>query len=63
MLRGDFMRARTRLGEIGFDATKPDGTMRKLLDVSRLYGANWRPKVDLRKGLELSYRDFLNNGN
>lgn len=49
-------------GGIDFDAEKPDGTRRKLLDVSRLFQANWRPKVDLRKGLELSYQDFMSNG-
>lgn len=48
-------------GDIMFDATKPDGTPRKLLDVGRLSGAAWRPKVELRQGLELSYQDYLRN--
>jgi len=45
-------------GEIVFDASKPDGTPRKLLDVSRLSQANWKWKMDLREGLALSYQDY-----
>lgn len=48
-------------GDIVFDTTKPDGTPRKLLDVSRLIDANWRRKVGLRQRLELTYRDYLKN--
>ncbi len=39
-------------GEISYDSSKPDGAPRKLLDVSRLFGLGWRPKIDLRSGLE-----------
>ena len=46
-------------GEIELDSSKPDGTPRKLLDVSRLKAAGWRPKVGLREGLQLTYQDFL----
>jgi GDP-L-fucose synthase len=45
-------------GEIVFDTSKPDGTPRKLLDVSRLSQATWKWKMDLRQGLALSYQDF-----
>jgi GDP-L-fucose synthase len=47
--------------DIVFDTTKPDGTPRKLLTVTRLSSANWRRKVELRQGLELTYRDYLKN--
>ena len=46
-------------GEIVFDASKPDGTPRKLCDVSRLTGAGWQPRTSLRQGLALAYADFL----
>ena len=46
-------------GKLAFDMTKPDGTPRKLLDVSRLAELGWRPRVTLDKGLALAYRDFL----
>lgn len=45
-------------GKIVFDTTKPDGTPRKLLDVSRLTQSNWNWKMDLHQGLALSYQDF-----
>lgn len=45
-------------GEIRWDPTRPDGTPRKLLDVSRLHGLGWRHKHSLRDGLLLAYRDF-----
>ena len=48
-------------GEIGFDPSKPDGTPRKLMDVSRLKGLGWQPRVGLEEGLALAYRDFLAN--
>jgi GDP-L-fucose synthase len=44
---------------IAFDATKPDGTPRKLLDVSRLFATGWRPRYALRDGLEQTYAWFL----
>lgn len=46
-------------GHIEFDATKPDGTPRKLMDVSRLHSFGWAPRVGLREGLSLAYQDFL----
>ena len=49
-------------GELVFDATKPDGTPRKLLDVSRLGGLGWRARVGLEDGLARTYRDFLQAG-
>ena len=45
-------------GEIVFDATKPDGTPRKLLDVSRLHRMGWRHRVELIDGLKIAYADF-----
>ena len=47
--------------EIVFDATKPDGTPRKLLDVSRLHALGWRHRIELREGIESTYRWFLEN--
>jgi GDP-L-fucose synthase len=46
-------------GKIHWDASKPNGTPRKLLDCSRLFAFGWRPKVGLRAGIEMAYRDFL----
>jgi GDP-L-fucose synthase len=48
-------------GSINFDVTRPDGTPRKLLDVSRIHALGWRHKTELRDGLEITYRDFLKN--
>jgi GDP-L-fucose synthase len=48
-------------GEFVFDASKPDGTPRKLLDVSRLHATGWRPHFTLETGLADAYRDFLEN--
>ena len=49
-------------GEIVYDTSKPDGTPRKLLDVSRLHAQNWRASIDLRDGVADTYRWFLNHG-
>lgn len=46
-------------GNIVFDATKPDGTPRKLLDVNRLRGIGWQARTPLHEGIALAYRDFL----
>jgi GDP-L-fucose synthase len=46
-------------GTIVFDATKPDGTPRKLLDVSFLRDIGWQARISLREGIALAYRDFL----
>lgn len=48
-------------GEVSFDASKPDGVQRKLMDSSRINALGWRPKVDLDAGLEIAYRDFIDN--
>ncbi len=47
-------------GEIAFDTSKPDGTPRKLMDVSRLAKMGWSAKTTLREGLESTYAWFLN---
>ena len=47
-------------GELVFDAGKPDGTPRKLLNVSKLTGMGWTAQTDLIMGLEKTYVDFLN---
>lgn len=46
-------------GEMVFDTTRPDGTPRKLLDVSRLRATGWTPRIPLREGLIATYQDFL----
>lgn len=46
-------------GEVAWDTLQPDGTPRKLLDVSRLTALGWHAKTGLREGLALAYRDFL----
>jgi GDP-L-fucose synthase len=46
-------------GALQFDASKPDGTPRKLLDVSRMTRLGWAPKVPMPEGIALAYRDFL----
>lgn len=48
-------------GKIINDTTKPDGTPRKLLDVSRLHNLGWKHKTPLKKGIEKTYRWFLEN--
>jgi GDP-L-fucose synthase len=48
-------------GDIKFDVTKPDGTPRKLLDSSRIHSMGWQHKVELEKGLDLTYSDYIHN--
>ena len=48
-------------GEIKWDPSKPDGTPRKLLDVSKLESLGWHYKTELEEGIRLSYEDFLSN--
>ena len=50
-------------GQIVFDASKPDGTPRKLMDVERLSNMGWRWSTSLHEGLTLTYEWFLNNQN
>ncbi len=47
------------MGRIEFDASKPDGSPRKLLDSSRLAALGWRPRFDLECGLVAAYEDFV----
>ncbi len=46
-------------GEIVFDSSKPDGTPRKLMDVSKLHSLGWHHRISLKKGIEMAYSDFL----
>src|SRR3954452_16575370 len=46
-------------GELTFDASKPDGTPRKLLDISKLKSLGWEPKIPLREGIASTYEWFL----
>ena len=46
-------------GRMVFDASKPDGTPRKLLDVSRMRGLGWQARTALADGISLAYRDYL----
>lgn len=50
-------------GEIKFDLTKPDGTLRKLLDCSRLNRLGYKPKIDIDCGLKSTYNWYLENQN
>lgn len=49
-------------GSINFDTSKPDGTPRKLMDVSKLHGTGWKHKTSLEDGIKLAYQDFLSKG-
>jgi len=46
-------------GSIAYDTSKPDGTRRKLLDVSRIKATGWTPKIPLREGIAETYRWYL----
>jgi GDP-L-fucose synthase len=48
-------------GTIHWDSTRPDGTPRKLMDVSKLHSLGWRHKIELKEGISLAYQDFLTN--
>ena len=50
-------------GKFIFDSTMPDGTMKKLMNSSKLHNMGWKPKFTLKEGIEISYNDFLNNKN
>jgi GDP-L-fucose synthase len=45
-------------GEIVHDLSKPDGTPRKLMDVSKLHSLGWKEKIELRSGIEKVYEEF-----
>ena len=46
-------------GELVFDTSKPDGTPRKLMDVSKLHHLGWKHQIELEEGLKLAYQDYL----
>jgi GDP-L-fucose synthase len=48
-------------GSIQWDTNRPDGTPRKLMDVSKLHGLGWKHKIELKEGIALAYQDFLTN--
>ena len=48
-------------GEINWDTSKPDGTPRKLMDSSKLLSLGWKPKIDLKPGLEATYNYYLDS--
>jgi GDP-L-fucose synthase len=50
-------------GAIVNDTSKPDGTPRKLLDVSRLHALGWQARIPLRDGIEQTYQWFLQHQN
>ena len=45
--------------DLDWDPSKPNGTPRKLCDVTRLNALGWKAKVDVREGVKISYNDFL----
>lgn len=48
-------------GELVWDSSKPDGTPRKLMDVSKLHDLGWQHQIELEQGIALAYQDFLEN--
>ncbi len=46
-------------GDLVFDTSKPDGTPRKLMDVSKLHSLGWKHQIELKQGIALAYQDFL----
>ncbi|NCP85494.1 MAG: GDP-L-fucose synthase, partial [Bacteroidetes bacterium] len=48
-------------GNISWDTTKPDGTPRKLLDVSKMHALGWKHKLNLEQGIQKTYDWFLEN--
>ena len=48
-------------GKLTFDTSKPDGTMRKLTDPSKLHALGWHHKIDIEEGVERMYRWYLDN--
>ncbi|MFN5706356.1 MAG: GDP-L-fucose synthase family protein [bacterium] len=46
-------------GELSFNTAKPDGTPRKLMDVSKLHSLGWKHKIELAEGIQMAYEDFL----
>ncbi len=50
-------------GSIQWDTSRPDGTPRKFMDVSKLHSLGWKHKIELKDGIALAYQDFLTNVN
>lgn len=50
-------------GTIQYDTTKPDGTPRKLMDVTKLHEKGWKHKIELADGIKLVYQDFVSKNN
>ena len=48
-------------GEIFWDSSKPDGTPRKWMDVSKLHQLGWKHQIDLEEGIQKTYQDFMAN--
>ena len=48
-------------GELVYDKSKPDGTMLKLMDISKIKSLGWSPKISLKEGLKIAYEDFKKN--
>lgn len=48
-------------GTVKWDTSRPDGTPRKLMDVSKLHGLGWKHHIELAEGIQLAYQDFLAN--
>jgi GDP-L-fucose synthase len=46
-------------GKIIFDTSKPDGTPRKLMDVTKLHNLGWKYSTELENGIQMAYQDFL----
>lgn len=46
-------------GKVIFDSTKPDGTMRKLTDVSKLHALGWHHRIDIEEGVHKMYQWYL----
>ena len=46
-------------GELTFDTTKPDGTPRKLLDMTKMHSLGWKHKITLNDGIKMVYQDVL----
>ena len=46
-------------GKLTFDPSKPDGTPRKLTDISRIQKTGWSPRIPIEKGVPMAYQSFL----
>ena len=50
-------------GDITYDSSKPDGTPRKLMDVSKMKSLGWSSSIELKQGITMVYREYINNQN